>query len=101
VRRDSREPEAAGAAAGAGGGGFRTGPADAPAARTTTGSPAAPKPTSAAAHTAWDGAERRGPNRAKNVARLPKKTPATTTAPAAATITAGAGTGTEGEWESF
>jgi methyl-accepting chemotaxis protein len=80
---------------------FRTGPADAPAARTTTGSPAAPKPTSAAAHTAWDGAERRGPNRAKNVARLPKKTPATTTAPAAATITAGAGTGTEGEWESF
>jgi hypothetical protein len=44
----------------------------------------------------WDGAERRGADRATNVARLPKKPDA----PAAARPPA-ADTGTDGEWESF
>jgi hypothetical protein len=98
---------------------FRTGAADAPTARTTALPPAVPKrlvgdsvggasvspasakPAVAKVAAGWDGAERRSPNRAKNVARLPKKTPAKMAAPAAATATAEAGTGTEGEWESF
>jgi len=51
--------------------------------------------------TAWTAGERRGPNRATNVARLPAsaKTPASKTTPAKATPKAS--TGTDDQWESF
>jgi methyl-accepting chemotaxis protein len=55
----------------------------------------------------WDGsAERRGPDRAKNVARLPKAAPAKTVAKSAAKPAAKAsrvvgGADAEGEWEDF
>jgi uncharacterized phage infection (PIP) family protein YhgE len=103
---------------------FRTGAHEAATARATLPSPAAAKPIFGAAlggqaeksarvvpqskpaaepkapAAAWNGEERRGPNRAKNVARLPKKA-ASTPAPAAAPAATATGNGTDGEWESF
>jgi len=89
--------------------------AAAPTARVALSSTAAAKPTSgrasqqhraakpvAAAPSApavWAGADRRGPNRATNVARLPKA--AATAASAETASSASTGTGTDGEWESF
>jgi methyl-accepting chemotaxis protein len=51
----------------------------------------------------WNGAERRGPDRATNVTRLAASAGRTTAAPAAATRApqAGAATGTDGDWEQF
>ena len=64
--------------------------------------PAAPKAVAPTpVKTAWTAGERRGPNRATNVARLPAsaKTPASKTTPAKATPKAS--TGTDDQWESF
>ena len=63
-----------------------------PSTKPSVKSPSKPVAEPKAPAAAWNGEERRGPNRAKNVARLPAKE---------AAPTAVAGNGTEGEWESF
>ena len=55
--------------------------------------------TKPAAPAAWSSKERRGPNRATNVARLP--VPAAKPTPAQTKPTASASTGTDDAWESF
>jgi methyl-accepting chemotaxis protein len=58
-----------------------------------------------AAPAAWSGKDRRGPDRARNVARLPVKSkaaaPASVAAPAPMPKAAASAGGAEGEWESF
>ncbi len=56
----------------------------------------APRPAAPVKTTPWVGQERRGPDRAKNVARLPLKTAKAPAAPAEP-----AATGTDDEWTSF
>ncbi len=70
-------------------------------ARATRASPPKPHKPAVSARpddAGWRGAERRGPGRATNVARLPKKT--AVAVPSASAMPARAD-GTDGEWESF
>ncbi len=65
--------------------------------------PKPPKPAASArlGGASWSGTERRGPDRATNVARLPMKTAAAATSAAAMPASADGTDGTDGEWESF
>jgi methyl-accepting chemotaxis protein len=68
-----------------------------PAARIAGAQAAAqPKPPAA-----WDGAERRGPQRAKNVARLPASAPGAPARPSSGAGVQGKKTGTDDEWAEF